>query len=163
MPSSQGWSIVSHIIPYYFNSWGTGSHLYPANANTLRSGHQAKVLRTLVGRSLWDCLALSFCVLIISQTLRFVKTFLTFLAEGGTRTHIASYSLYRLHHKHQPTNGRTRIERVGLALGRSPSPIEHHLRFVPLLYHNLDGLSSVLGKKVFLFFSHFSLDKFRTV
>ena len=43
------WSIVSHIIPYYFNSWGTGSHLYTANANTLRSAHWVKVLLALVG------------------------------------------------------------------------------------------------------------------
>ena len=43
------WSIVSHIIPYYFNSWGTGSHLYTANANTLRSVHRVKVLLALVG------------------------------------------------------------------------------------------------------------------
>ena len=43
------WSIVSHIIPYYFNSWGTGSHLYTANANTLRSVHRNKDLLALVG------------------------------------------------------------------------------------------------------------------
>ena len=43
------WSIVSRIIPYYFNSWGTGSHLYTANANTLRSVHWVKVLLALVG------------------------------------------------------------------------------------------------------------------
>ena len=43
------WSIVSHIIPYYFNSWGTGSHLYTANANTLRSVHWVEDLLALVG------------------------------------------------------------------------------------------------------------------
>ena len=59
--------IVSCIIPYYFNPWGTGSHLYPANTNTLRSGHRVEVLPTLVGLSLWDCLALAFCILIISH------------------------------------------------------------------------------------------------
>ena len=49
------WSIVSHIIPYYFNSWGTGSHLYTANANTLRSVHRVEVLLALVGTHiLWS-------------------------------------------------------------------------------------------------------------
>ena len=44
-----GVGIVSCIIPYCFNPWGTGSHLYPANTNTLRSGHRVEVLLTLVG------------------------------------------------------------------------------------------------------------------
>ena len=51
--------IVSRIIPYDFNRWGAGSHLYTANANTLRSGHRVMVLPTLAGHSLWDCLTLA--------------------------------------------------------------------------------------------------------
>ena len=43
------WGIVSYIIRYYFNPCGTGSHLYSANTNTLRSGHRVEVLLTLVG------------------------------------------------------------------------------------------------------------------
>ena len=48
-----------------------------------------KVLPTLMGLSLWDCLALAFCVLIISQTLRFVKTFFNFFlgAVGDLNPH----------------------------------------------------------------------------
>jgi hypothetical protein len=46
------WGIVSHIIPYCFNPWGTGSHLYTANANTLRSVHRNKDLLALVGTHL---------------------------------------------------------------------------------------------------------------
>ena len=40
-----------------------------------------KVLPTLVGLSLWDCLALAFCTLIVSQLGRFVKRFLKFLSK----------------------------------------------------------------------------------
>jgi len=69
------WGIVSYIIRYYFNPCGTGSHLYSANTNTLRSDRGAKVLLTLVGLSFWDCLALPFCTLIVSQLGRFVKNF----------------------------------------------------------------------------------------
>ena len=43
------WGIVSHIIRYYFNPCGTGSHLYSANTNTLRSVHWVEVLLALVG------------------------------------------------------------------------------------------------------------------
>ena len=43
------WGIVSYIIRYYFNPCGTGSHLYSANTNTLRSDRWAKVLLALVG------------------------------------------------------------------------------------------------------------------
>jgi hypothetical protein len=46
------WGIVSHIIRYYFNPCGTGSHLYSANTNTLRSDHWVKVLQSLVGHPL---------------------------------------------------------------------------------------------------------------
>ena len=49
LPEPLGVGIVSCIIPYYFNPWGTGSHLYSANTNTLRSGHWVEVLLTLVG------------------------------------------------------------------------------------------------------------------
>ena len=49
---SRMWSIVSCIIRYYFNPCGTGSHLYPANTNTLRSDHWAEVLLALVGTHL---------------------------------------------------------------------------------------------------------------
>ena len=38
------WGIVTYIIRYYFNTCGTGLHLYPANTNTLRSGHRVKGL-----------------------------------------------------------------------------------------------------------------------
>ena len=37
-----------------------------------------KILPTLVGLSLWDCLTLAFCTLIVSQLGRFVKGFPTF-------------------------------------------------------------------------------------
>ena len=48
-----GWGIVSYIIRYYFNPCGTGSHLYPANTNTLRS-------RTLSSRSYSTLVGLAF-------------------------------------------------------------------------------------------------------
>ena len=71
----QGLAFVSCVSPTLFQPAGSGSHLYPAHRNTVRSGHRAQVLRTLVGHSLWDCLALSFCTLIVSQLGRFVKGF----------------------------------------------------------------------------------------
>ena len=46
------WGIVSYIIRYYFNPCGTGSHLYSANTNTLRSDRGVKVLQSLVGHPL---------------------------------------------------------------------------------------------------------------
>ena len=46
------WGIVSCIIRYYFNPCGTGSHLYTANTNTLRSVHWVKDLLALVGTHL---------------------------------------------------------------------------------------------------------------
>ena len=49
--------IVSCIIPYYFNRWGTGSHLYTAHTNTVRSDHWELVLLALVGA---PCLGLPF-------------------------------------------------------------------------------------------------------
>ena len=54
---------------------GSGSHLYPAHLHTVRSDHGAEVLLTLVGLSLWDCLALPFCTLIVSHFKGFVKGF----------------------------------------------------------------------------------------
>ena len=69
-------AFVSCVSPTLFQPVGSGSHLYPAHRNTVRSGHRTQVLRTLVGHSLWDCLALSFCTLIVSHFKGFVKGFL---------------------------------------------------------------------------------------
>ena len=71
----RGMGIVSHIIRYCFNPCGTGSHLYTANANTLRSVHRNKDLLALVGTHTRGRLALPFCTLIVSQLGRFVKGF----------------------------------------------------------------------------------------
>ena len=61
--------------PSFLQRNGSGSHLYSAHLHTVRSGHGAEVLLTLVGLSLWDCLALSFCTLIVSHFKGFVKRF----------------------------------------------------------------------------------------
>jgi hypothetical protein len=54
------WGIVSHIIRYCFNPCGTGSHLYTANANTLRSVRWVKDLLALVGTPSWVALPSPF-------------------------------------------------------------------------------------------------------
>ena len=59
-------------------------------------------------------------------------------AGGATRTHIIPLPTQP---KTPATDGRTRLERVGWLSGRLPATDAHHLCFVPLLYHNLGGLS----------------------
>ena len=52
------WGIVSYIIRYYFNPCSTGSHLYPANTNTLRSrALPSRTYPTLMGLAFGFCLA----------------------------------------------------------------------------------------------------------
>jgi hypothetical protein len=76
------WGIVSYIIRYYFNPCGTGSHLYSANTNTLRSRTlSSRTYTTLVGFAFGFRLASLFCTLIVSQLGRFVKRFLKFLSK----------------------------------------------------------------------------------
>ena len=72
-------------------------------------------------------LALPCCVLIISQTLRFVKTFFrkSLLAVGLEPTSSALPTLP----KTPATDGRTRLERVGWLSGRLPATDAHHLCF----------------------------------
>ena len=79
------WGIVSRIIPYYFNLWGTGSHLYPANANTLRSDYQTKDLLALMGTHTCGRLVLPFCTSIVSHFKGFVKREFFFLRTFFTR------------------------------------------------------------------------------
>lgn len=69
--------IVSCIIPYYFNPWGTGSHLLLANTNTLRSESLCRESLTWLSWATLSLglLSLSHCTYIISQTFRFVNTF----------------------------------------------------------------------------------------
>ena len=70
-------AFVSCVSSTFFQPARSGSHLYSAHRNTVRSGHQVMVLHTLVGiRHLRGCLTLTFCTLIVSQLGRFVKGFL---------------------------------------------------------------------------------------
>ena len=114
------WSIVSHIIPYYFNSWGTGSHLYTANANTLRSVHRNKDLLALVGTHIsWSpCPPLLYLyystLLAICQVL-----FLFFLL--AVRLERTS-SLCRLNRRHQPQMGEPDSNGWSGTSGDSPQP-----------------------------------------
>ena len=71
----QGLAFVIGISATLFQPVRSGSHLYSANLHTLRSGHRVEVLPTLVGLSLWDCLTLAFCTLIVSYFKGFVKNF----------------------------------------------------------------------------------------
>ena len=72
-------AFVSCVSSTFFQPARSGSHLYTANRNTLRSGHRVMVLHTLVGiRHLRGCLTLAFCTLIVSHFKGFVKGFLTF-------------------------------------------------------------------------------------
>ena len=73
--------IVSHIIRYYFNPCGAGSHLYTANANTLRSASSGRSYIALVGFPVLGCLPSA--VIILYHTFRilsrgFAKFFLFF-------------------------------------------------------------------------------------
>lgn len=78
----QGGLLCSRHNPAFLQRTGSGSHLYSANLHTLRSGHGAEVLLTLVSLSLWDCLALSFCTLIVSYFKGFVKRFFELFSFG---------------------------------------------------------------------------------
>ena len=59
-------------------------------------------------------------------------------AGGATRTHIIPLPTQP---KTPATDGRTRLERVEWHNGGLSATDAHHLRFVPLLYHALRGLS----------------------
>ena len=59
-------------------------------------------------------------------------------AGGATRTHIIPLPTQP---KTPATDGRTRLERVEWHNGGLSATEAHHLRFVPLLYHNLGDLS----------------------
>ena len=81
--SPMGLAFVSCVSSTFFQPARSGSHLYSAHRNTMRSGHGAEVLLTLVGLSLWDCLALSFCTLIVSHFKGFVKRFFELFRSVG--------------------------------------------------------------------------------
>ena len=69
-------AFVSCVSSTFFQSARSGSHLYPAHRNTVRSGHRVMVLHTLVGiRHLRGCLTLAFCAFIIAHSWLFVKHF----------------------------------------------------------------------------------------
>ena len=106
-------AFVSCVSSTFFQPARSGSHLYSANRNTLRSGHGAKVLLTLVGTRSLGRLALSFCTLIVSHFKGFVKRFFTFFFEGCFVLHF----------------------RFRYSLPVCP------LLLTPLLYHNLGDLS----------------------
>ena len=79
-------AFVSCVSSTFFQPARSGSHLYTANRNTLRSGHRVMVLHTLVGiRHLRGCLTLAFCTLIVSQLGRFVKGFFYFFRDFFSR------------------------------------------------------------------------------
>ena len=68
--------IVSCIIRYYFNPCGTGSHLYPANTNTLRSRTlSSRSYTTLVGLGFSPSPCFPLCAFIIARIRLFVKHF----------------------------------------------------------------------------------------
>ena len=124
-------AFVSCVSPTFFQPAGSSSLLYPAHRNTVRSGHRAQVLPTLVGLSLWDCLALAFCTLIISHLKWFVKNFFTksyifprrYLARTSSKKMVREPVAYSSHF--------TRVR-----------PLKRrNIFFVPLLYHNLEDLS----------------------
>ena len=90
-----------------------------------------KVLPTLVGLSLWDCLALAFCTLIISHFRWLVKHFFAksyifprrYLARTSSKKMVREPVAYSSHF--------TRVR-----------PLKRrNIFFVPLLYHNLGDLS----------------------
>ena len=93
-------AFVSCVSSTFFQPARSGSHLYPAHRNTVRSGHQAEVLRTLVGHSLWDCLALAFCTLIVSYFKGFVKRVVeknrNFFSTGGFLHSMGMVATHRL-------------------------------------------------------------------
>ena len=135
-----GMAFVVDIIPTLFQPVGSGSHLYSAHLHTMRSDRGAEVLPTLVGLSLWDCLALPFCTLIISQVFRLVKSFflIFLLAVRLERTS----SLCRLNRRHQSQMGEPDSNGWSGTFGGLSATDAHHLCFVPLLYHTFGDLSS---------------------
>jgi len=50
---------VSCVSATFFQPVRSGSHLYTANRNTLRSGHRELDLLALVGTPLWGCRSLT--------------------------------------------------------------------------------------------------------
>ena len=77
-------AFVSCVSSTFFQPARSGSHLYSAHRNTVRSGHQVMVLHTLVGiRHLRGCLTLAFCTLIVSHFKGFVKRFFELFCSVG--------------------------------------------------------------------------------
>ena len=66
---------------HFFSLWGLVHICIPHTGTPCGRVMGLKVLPTLVGLSLWDCLALAFCTLIVSQLGEFVKRFLKFLSK----------------------------------------------------------------------------------
>ena len=112
--------IVSHIIRYCFTPCGSGSHLYTANTNTLRSVHRNKDLLALVGTHLsWSPCPPLLCLnyitnLAICQGL-FRKKLLAVRLERTS-------SLCRLNRRHQPQMGELDSNEWGGTPGESPQP-----------------------------------------
>ena len=99
--------IVSCIIRYYFNPCGTGSHLYPANTNTLRSRTlSSRSYTTLVGLGFSPSPCFPLCAFIIARIRLFVKHFflpsLIFFREDTWREPRGSFS-YRMGHNLNPS------------------------------------------------------------
>ena len=116
-----GWGIVSYIIRYYFNPCGTGSHLYPANTNTLRSRTlSSRSYATLVGLGVSPLPCFPLCTCIIAHSWLFVKYFFYFflLAVRLERTS----SLCRLNRRHQPQMGEPDSNGWNGTPGDSPQP-----------------------------------------
>lgn len=89
-------AFVSCVSSTFFQPARSGSHLYSAHRNTVRSGHQVMVLHTLVGiRHLRGCLTLAFCTLIVSQLGWFVKGFLEIFSRKFVSRMVGSTQLPR--------------------------------------------------------------------
>ena len=65
---------VSCVSPTLFQPVESGSHLYSAHRNTMRSGLGESVLLALVGFPVWDCRSLAFCTFSIAYFGEFVNT-----------------------------------------------------------------------------------------
>ena len=75
------WLVYPAYPQHCFSLWGLVHICIPHTGTPCGRVMGLKVLPTLVGLSLWDCLALAFCTLIVSQLGEFVKRFLKFLSK----------------------------------------------------------------------------------
>ena len=127
---------VVGIIQHFFSELALVHICIPHTYTPCGRGMGLKVLPTLVGLSLWDCLALAFCTCIIAHIQLLVKYFFE-----KSQFYFLGFCLHPLLSR-SVLLAKSLVEELGnTPWNRTFVEMSFRTPFVPLLYHALRGLS----------------------